>query len=44
LAVGVSLGDPRLAGVEQVEAGIHRLTHGTFGLRTDLVPSFEAGR
>src|SRR6185437_10999647 len=41
LAVAVSLGDPRRAAVEEVECGIHRLTHGTFGLRADFVPSFE---
>ncbi len=41
LAVGVSLGDARFAGIEQVERRFHRLAHRTLGLRADLVAAFE---
>ena len=42
LAIGLSLGDASAAGIEQVQRGIHRFAHGTFGLRADLVTAFES--
>ena len=41
LAVGLSLGNARFAGIEQIEGGIHRLAHRALGLRADLVASLE---
>ena len=41
LAVGLSLGNARFAGIEQIEGGIHRLAHCALGLWADLVASLE---
>src|SRR4029078_7963692 len=41
MAVGLSLGHACLAGVEQLESGIHRLAHGALGLRTEFGARLE---
>ena len=40
-AVGLALGDARLAGVEQVERGLDRLAHRALGLGADVVARLE---
>src|SRR5262249_40138514 len=41
LPVRIAFGDARLPGIQKLERGIHRLEHGAFGLRSDLVAAFK---